>query len=307
MSDRRLQVFYEVARHLSFTKAAEILEMTQPAVTFQIRQLEEQYKARFFDRSHNRIDLTDAGRRAFQYTERIFEIYQEMENSLQNVTGNVTGVLRIGAGAACAQYHVIKLITEYQHRFPQVNIQLSVRSAPRVVAMVENSDVDIGIIEDLVSTKQLKTEPYANEIWHLVASSSHPLAKSGRVSPDLLKSQSWILTEEGASSSETVRNFLKTLGIEEGTLKVIMEISGLEAVKSAVQSCQALTILPSAAIEKELANGALSVIQTDMPYIREVKFVYKEQKYPLLIVEEFLQLSRQFGTIKTPLPISREG
>ncbi|MFI4955870.1 MAG: LysR family transcriptional regulator [Gammaproteobacteria bacterium] len=307
MSDRRLQVFYEVARHLSFTKAAEILEMTQPAVTFQIRQLEEQYKARFFDRSHNRIDLTDAGRRAFQYTERIFEIYQEMENSLQNVTGNITGVLRIGAGAACAQYHVVKLLTEYQHRFPQVNIQLSVRSAARIVAMVENSDVDLGIVEDFVSTKQLKSEPYANEIWHLVAGPSHPLAKSGRVSPDVLKSQSWILTEEGASTSETIDNFLKTLGIEGSQLKVIMEISSLEAVKTAVQSCQALTILPSAAIEKELASGSLVVIQTDMPYIREIRFLYKEQKFPLLIVEEFLELARQFGTSKTPVPLSREG
>lgn len=307
MSDRRLQVFYEVARHLSFTKAAEILDMTQPAVTFQIRQLEEQYKARFFDRSHNRIDLTDAGRRAFQYTERIFEIYQEMENSLQNVTGNVTGTLRIGAGAACAQYLVIKLLAEYQHRFPQVNIQLAVRSAQRIVTMVENSDVDIGIVEDFVSTKQLKSEPYANEIWHLVAGPNHPLAHAGQVSADVLKTQAWILAEEGASSSETIANFIKALGLSENELKIIMEISSLEAVKSAVQSCQALTILPSAAIEKELENGNLVIIHTAAPYIREVKFLYKEQKYPLLIVEELLQLARQFNADKTPMPFAKEG
>jgi len=71
MSDRRLQVFFTVARLLSFTKAADVLEMTQPAVTFQIRQLEEQFKARLFDRSHNRIDLTDAGKRAYQFAGRI--------------------------------------------------------------------------------------------------------------------------------------------------------------------------------------------------------------------------------------------
>lgn len=306
MTDRRLQVFYEVARNLSFTKAAEVLDMTQPAVTFQIRQLEEQYKARFFDRSHNRIDLTDAGRRAFQFTERIFEIYQEMENSLQNVTGNVTGTLRIGAGAACAQYLVIKLLAEYQKKFPQVHIQLAVRSAQRIVTMVENSDVDIGIVEDFVSTKQLKSEPYANEIWHLVASPSHPLAKQGgQITATQLKTQSWILTEESASSSETISDFLKTLGLTESELKVIMQISSLEAVKSAVQSCEALTILPNAAIEHELTSGTLTTLRTSTPYIREIKFLYKEQKYPLLIVEELLQLARQFATEKTPMPAGK--
>lgn len=303
MTDRRLQVFYEVARNLSFTKAAEILEMTQPAVTFQIRQLEEQYKARFFDRSHNRIDLTDAGRRAFQFTERIFEIYQEMESSLQNVTGNVTGTLRIGAGAACAQYLVIKLLAEYQHRFPDVHIQLSVRSAQRIVTMVENSDVDIGIIEGNVSTKHLKTEPYANEMWHLVASPSHPLAKqAGNISPELLKSQSWILTEESASSSETIADFLKSLGLTEHELKVTMQISSLEAVKSAVQSCQAVTILPSAAIQHEIQHGTLTTLRTGTPYVRQIQFLYKEQKFPLLIVEELMKLARDFATDKTPMP-----
>ncbi len=293
MSDRRLQVFYEVARQLSFTKAAEILDMTQPAVTFQIRQLEERYKARFFDRSHNRIDLTDAGRRVLQYTERIFEIYQEMENSLQNVTGKVAGTLRIGAGAACAQYLLMKLLAGYQKRFPQVTIQVIVRQAQRIVSMVENSDVDIGIVEDFVSSKQLKSECYTRERWQLVVGATHPLVRAGKISPELLKLQSWILSEEGASNSQVISHFLETLGLAAHELKVVMEISSLESVKCAVQSCEALAILPGAAIEKELNSGALVALHTGAPYEREVKFLYKEQKYPLLIVEELLALARE--------------
>ncbi len=298
MSDRRLQVFYEVARQLSFTKAADTLEMTQPAVTFQIRQLEEEFKARFFDRSHNRIDLTDAGRRAFQYAERIFEIYQEMQNSLQNVTGKITGTLRIGAGSACSQYMLVKLLTEYQQKFPEVNIQVLVRHAQNVVSMVENSDVDIGIIEDFVGTKQLKSQPYANERWQLVACPTHPLANATNITPEKLRAQAWILSEDGGSNSDVMNHFLKHLGLAEHDLNVIMQISSLEAVKCAVQSCQALAILPTAAIEKELASGHLVTIHAGPAYVRQVKFLFKEQKYPLLIVEELLSMARR--TLEVP-------
>ncbi|MGD8925373.1 MAG: LysR family transcriptional regulator, partial [Thioalkalispiraceae bacterium] len=97
MADRRLQVFHTVARLLSFTKAAEELHMTQPAVTFQVRQLEEQFNTRLFDRTHNRISLTDAGSRVYDYAEKIFQLYNEMDNSVRELTGDISGVLILGA------------------------------------------------------------------------------------------------------------------------------------------------------------------------------------------------------------------
>ena len=96
MSDRRLQVFYAVAKHLSFTKAAAALHMTQPAVTFQIRQLEDQFNTRLFDRTHNRISLTDAGERVYHYAEQIFELYSRMESEVRALTGEVSGVVIVG-------------------------------------------------------------------------------------------------------------------------------------------------------------------------------------------------------------------
>ena len=86
MSDRRLQVFHTVAKLLSFTKAAEALHMTQPAVTFQVRQLEEQFNTRLFDRTHNRISLTEAGRVIYEHSEKIFDLYNRMENSVREIT-----------------------------------------------------------------------------------------------------------------------------------------------------------------------------------------------------------------------------
>ncbi|MDH3859665.1 MAG: LysR family transcriptional regulator, partial [Gammaproteobacteria bacterium] len=89
MSDRRLKVFHTVARLLSFTKAAEALHMTQPAVTFQVRQLEEYFNTRLFDRTHNKVNLTPAGERVSEFAERIFDLYSEMENSVRDLTGEI--------------------------------------------------------------------------------------------------------------------------------------------------------------------------------------------------------------------------
>ncbi|OOY41541.1 LysR family transcriptional regulator, partial [Solemya velum gill symbiont] len=93
MADRRLQVFHTVARLLSFTKAAETLHMTQPAVTFQVRQLEEYFNTRLFDRTHNKISLTEAGECVYGFAEQIFDLYGQMENAVREMTGEVSGDL----------------------------------------------------------------------------------------------------------------------------------------------------------------------------------------------------------------------
>ena len=110
MADRRLQVFHTVARLLSFTKAAETLHMTQPAVTFQVRQLEEYFNTRLFDRTHNRITLTDAGKLVFQYADRILEQYRAMDNAVRELTGDISGVLIIGASTTIAEYMLPALL-----------------------------------------------------------------------------------------------------------------------------------------------------------------------------------------------------
>ncbi len=122
MADRRLQVFHTVARLLSFTKAAETLHMTQPAVTFQVRQLEEYFNTRLFDRTHNRISLTEAGSRVYGYADKIFELYTEMEDAVRELTGEIRGALTIGASTTIAEYMLPSLLGDFKTRYPEVEI-----------------------------------------------------------------------------------------------------------------------------------------------------------------------------------------
>src|SRR5512135_881288 len=147
MADRRLQVFHTVARLLSFTKAAETLHMTQPAVTFQVRQLEEYFNTRLFDRTHNRISLTEAGKLVYSHAERILEQYRAMDSAVREMTGEVSGVLIIGASTTIAEYMLPALLGDFRNKYPHINIRLKVSNTEGVVSMVENNVIDLGVVE----------------------------------------------------------------------------------------------------------------------------------------------------------------
>ena len=204
MADRRLQVFHTVARLLSFTKAAETLHMTQPAVTFQVRQLEEHFNTRLFDRTHNRISLTDAGRKVFEFSGRIFELYAEMENNVRQMTGEISGIISIGASTTIAEYMLPALLGAFKQRFPDVNIQLKVSNTDGVVSMVENNTIDLGVVEAPVSNKNLMVETC--QMDHLVAivPPGHALASRPSVTHEDLMGQPFICREEGSGTRDVI-------------------------------------------------------------------------------------------------------
>src|SRR3979409_1203907 len=131
MADRRLQVFHAVAKHLSFTKAAEALFMTQPAVTFQIRQLEERFNTRLFDRAHGPISLPQAVLMTLEYPERSLALSTELDTRLKELTGQVAGPLLIGASTTIADFLLPQVLGEFKARFPAVLPRLVVADASR--------------------------------------------------------------------------------------------------------------------------------------------------------------------------------
>lgn len=294
MADRRLQVFHTVGRMLSFTKAAEVLQMTQPAVTFQVRQLEEQLNVRLFDRSHNRIDLTEAGKRAFEYAERIFALYGEMENAIREVTGNVSGLLRIGASSVAAQSNLPLLLSEFQSKFSNVHIQLKVSSAPIVLSLIENSFVDVGIIETPHNEKKLTVRPFCDQEFVLIVPAHHELAKMHSIPIETTVHLPWIMREEGSSTRETIYDYFTKNGHNPNKLNIIMELGSPDAIKNAVEVGQGVSILPKDCLTKELKLGTLAAINLEPRLTRSMAFVYKEQKFQLKVLDELLKFMMHY-------------
>ena len=291
MADRRLQVFYTVARLLSFTKAADSLHMTQPAVTFQIRQLEEFFNTRLFDRTHNKISLTEAGQEVFAYAERIISLYNEMDNQVRKLTGDVVGVLVIGASTTIAEYRIPTLLGDFQQKFPDVKLRLKVSNTVGIVHMVENNEIDVGIVEAPVSNKNLAVKVCWCDQLMLICPPDHDLADQKTILAEQVQPYPFIAREEGSGTREVISNYFEQRGLNFADLKTTMEFGSPESVKSAVEAGLGISIISETTLVKELKLGTLCAISLKPPMIRPFSIVYQRQKFRLRAMEEFLEFA----------------
>jgi len=294
MSDRRLQVFHAVARLLSFTKAAEVLHMTQPAVTFQIRQLEEQFDTRLFDRAHNRVSLTEAGHVAFEYAETIFEHYSEMENAIREITGSISGSLTLGASTTISEYMLPALLGDFNAKNPEVLLRLRVSNTEGIVSMVENNVIDLGVVEAPVTNKNLLVEVCRKDDLVVVVPRDHELADLKSIDVKKLLEYPFICREEGSGTREVISEYLRSQGVGKHALKACLELGSPEAVKGAIQAGMGISILSSVSLAKELELGTLKTVPLDPPLTREFSFVRQRQKFRVRTMEELLDFARGY-------------
>ena len=294
MADRRLQVFHTVARLLSFTKAAEELHMTQPAVTFQVRQLEEQFNTRLFDRTHNRISLTDAGNRVYNYAEKIFQLYNEMDNSVRELTGDISGVLILGASTTIAEYMLPVLLGDFKAKHPEVTIRLKVANTDGIVSQVENNEIDLGVVEAPVNNKNLVVEECRTDNLVLIVPPEHPLAKEKQVSMETIAEFPFICREEGSGTREVMIESMQNAGINPSDMRIAMELGSLEAIKGAVEAGMGVSIVSEVTIHKELQLGTLVALELDPQMQRPFSFVHQKQKFRQRAMDELLEFARAY-------------
>lgn len=294
MADRRLHVFSSVARLLSFTKAAEALHMTQPAVTFQVRQLEEHFNTRLFDRTHNKISLTVAGERVYAYSEKIFVLYGEMENSVRELTGEISDVLILGASTTIAEYMLPALLGNFNEKYPDLNIRLKVSNTDGIVAMVENNVIDLGIVEAPVNNKNLVVEECRTDRLVAITPPGHKLAKMNKILVQAIIDYPFICREEGSGIREVIADYLKEAGVDPERLNVIMELGSLEALKGAVEAGIGISIVSLATLTKEIKLGSVAVLELEPPLERPFSFVRQKQKFRQHAMDELLGFARRY-------------
>ncbi len=297
MADRRLQVFHTVARLLSFTKAAEALHMTQPAVTFQIRQLEEYFNTRLFDRTHNRITLTEVGDQVYEYAEKIFEQYTLMENTVKEMIGDVSGILMIGASTTIAEYLLPILLGDFKTKYPNVRIHLKVSNTDEIVSMVENNVIDLGVVEAPVSNKNLAVELCRMDQLVAIVPPKHPLAERHEVMVQELVTYPYISREEGSGTREVITEYFNQAKLSPDTLNIVMELGSPEAIKGAVAAGMGVSILSRVSIQKDLQLGLLKAINLNPSLERPLSFVHQKQKFRLRAIEELLKFSQDHCNI----------
>ena len=293
MADRRLKIFHTVARLLNFTKAAEELHMTQPAVTFQIRQLEEQFNTRLFDRTHNKVTLTDVGKQVYTYSDRILKLYEEMTRNITEMTGDVSGSVTLGASTTIAEYMLPLLIGEFKNKFPEVMINLRESNTEDIVSMVENNDIDLGIVEGSVNNKNLVVEECKMDHLVVIMPNDHMLASEKKLRVEDFVSYPFICREHGSGTQEVITNYVEKHGNGE-ELNVCFELSSPEAIKGAVEAGMGLSIVSRATIIKELKLGTLTAVELRPSLERPFSFVRQRYKFKSRAADQLLSFAQEY-------------
>ena len=293
MADRRLQVFHAVARHLSFTKAAEALFMTQPAVTFQVRQLEEQFNTRLFDRAQGRITLTPAGMVAFQYAERILALSGELDARLKELSGHETGPLLIGASTTIAEYLLPGIVGEFRRLHPGIVPRLFVANSEQVQERVAERSLDLGFIEGDSHLPTLASEICCEDELQVMCAPAHPLARLKVVEPRALAEPGYITRETGSGTREVVDHYLRKQGVAIDALQVVMEASSPEALKGLAATGVGFTIMSRATVAKDGRLGELVPVPLAPRLIRNLSLVYPKERIHSRTVNAFMAFARE--------------
>lgn len=261
--DFRLKVFFTVANRLSFTKAATELFITQPAVSKHIQELEEQYKIKLFDRNGSKISLTKAGELLLNHTKNIFEIYREIDFDLSALINQQQGTLRLGASTTISHYIIPPLLARFHQKLKDIKVSLLNGNTEQIEKALLNKEIEIGIVEGQSKNQSIKYSEFLKDELVLVCNNSNPLINKEQITLEELKSLRFTTREQGSGTLEVIEHALKPFGINLSQLTIEMQLGSTESIKSYLMNSDCVAFISIHAIEKELKNNELVIIDID--------------------------------------------
>lgn len=274
--DFRLRVFAAVARHLNFTKAANELHISQPAISKHIQELESTYAVRLFERAGHRITLTPAGEAFLKYAEQILEEYRLLGLEMNLHSGSFSGMLRIGASTTIAQYVIPEIVAKFIQRFPDIRLTLFSGNSEQIEQELVGHRIDLGLVESSSRHAGLKYSHIGRDELVLVTSSRNRTKEEVAVGE--LKSLPLVLRETGSGTLEVIEKSLFKHNVKLTDLTILLQIGSTEGIKNFLDNCpSAYAIISIAALSKELLANTLQVVEIEGVTIeREFVFVVQQ-------------------------------
>ena len=297
MIDFRLKVFDTVARRLSFTKAAEELCISQPAVTRHIKVLERQMNLRLFERRGNRVALSEGGRILLKHTEAICDIARQLEDELNMLYEVHRGSLSIGASTTIAQYVLPPLLAMFHRLYDQVRLSMLTANTEQIENALLQHKIMLGLIEGESKRRDIIYTPFARDEIVLVCNPFHPLARKEDIRLDELAAIPLLLREPGSGTLEVIANGLKQAGLRLSEMTVEMHLDSSESIKSyLIHSPECMAFISKDAVNKELNEGLLKSLRVKkLSMHRQFSFITLHGQSGGL-VELFMRFSVQHHT-----------
>jgi LysR family transcriptional regulator, low CO2-responsive transcriptional regulator len=253
---RQLKVFEAVARHRSFSRAAEELHLTQPAVSTQVRKLEEHAGLPLFEQLGKKIHLTPAGAQMLQSSREIIQKFQEAEEAMAQYKGVSGGRLNVSVISA-GDYFFPRLLVEFAQRHEGVTLNFGVCNREELLAQMKDNVTDLAVMVRPPEDEDTVAEPFAPHPYVIVAAPTHPLAKTPRISVSRVIREPFVVREKG---SDTWNSMVDGFGTQLPGLNIAMEIRSTETIKQAVMAGMGVSFLSAHTVSRELQSGSLCIL-----------------------------------------------
>lgn len=293
MYDYKLKAFCTVAETKSFSKASEIIHLTQPAISLQIQALEELYETKLFDRSNNA--LTPAGEILYKYAKQILALYSSAEKEIGEFTGFVKGSISLGASTTIGNYLLPRVIADFKKTRPKIKIHLLVGNTKRIVELLTAGNIDLGLVEGEVLRQKISVEKLIDDELCLTVPPQHLLAKKKYASILEINKEPFILREEGSGTRQVIEKYLSKHGITTQDMTISMVSGSTESIKNMIEGEMGVSIVSRWAAIKEVRFGTLKLLSfKEEKMMREFTLISQKYSVPSYAAEEFLNYLKNY-------------
>lgn len=295
MEDHKLKVFCMVAETKSFSKASEIIHLTQPAVSLLVQAIEEIYETKLFDRASNTVTLTPAGEMLYKYAKEILNLYAAAEKNIGEITGFVKGSISVGASSTIGNYLLPGVIAAFRKTHPKIKIHLLVGNTKRVVEFLNAGNIDIGLVEGDVAGQKMVVDKLVSDELAMIVPPVHPLAKKRNISIFEITKEPFIFREEGSGTRQVIEKYLGKYSITPQNMMISMVLGSTEAIKESVENGIGIAIVSRWAVRKEVKYGTLKPLSfKEEKMLRDFSLIFQKKAISSHAVDEFLSYLKAY-------------
>jgi len=263
---QQLRILKAVANEKNFTKASEILYLSQPSLSKQIKTLEQNLDILLLNRENNKISLTENGKVFLQYSERILALCEESCRALIDLKNGERGNLKVGASQTIGTYLMPRVLALFAQSYPQIDLKVQVNSTRIIIKNVINREIDIAVVGGEIPNelrKNITVENFVEDEFSLIIPKSHPFATKKRISKEDLYHLNFITLNSNSTIRKFIDNILIQNQIETKKLKIIMQLNSIEGIKTAVSLGLGAAFVSSSAIEKEIQLKTIEIVKIE--------------------------------------------
>jgi len=293
MQIESLKVYCDLAETESFTKAAQINDVTQSAVSQQISSLERQFKSLLIERSKKKLRLTREGQVLYDYSKQIIQTYDALHSKLQEIKDIISGTIRVATIYSIGLHDLPPYIKRFLKAYPTVHVHVEYRRANQVYEDVLGNVVDLGLVAYPSKDAKLEIVPLRKDPLVLICHPEHPFAKLKTIKLKGISGQKFIAFEPDIPTRKALDKILKDHGVE---VQMAMEFDNIETVKRAVEIDAGISIVPQGTIGQEVSKQTLAAVQIDdADFFRPLAAIYKKSKVLSPAMRQFLAILKEAG------------